>query len=156
MNALCASHGLIMPIQCEYYALEGLSVMVRLIQQLRESNANPNLEVEGIVMTMFDSRTNLAQQVVQQVQEYFGDKVYQTVIPRSVRLSEAPSYGKPVIEYDKHCTGSVAYRNLAKEFLKRRGRSSVFGLPAVGLAKEGVREKESEPAHADTQDESSS
>ena len=156
MNALCASNGLIMPIQCEYYALEGLSVMVRLIQQLRESNANPNLEVEGIVMTMFDSRTNLAQQVVQQVQEYFGDKVYQTVIPRSVRLSEAPSYGKPVIEYDKHCTGSVAYRNLAKEFLKRRGRSSVFGLPAVGLAKEGVREKESEPAHADTQDESSS
>ena len=156
MNALCASNGLIMPIQCEYYALEGLSVMVRLIQQLRESNANPNLEVEGIVMTMFDSRTNLAQQVVQQVQEYFGDKVYQTVIPRSVRLSEAPSYGKPVIEYDKHCTGSVAYRNLAKEFLKRRGRSSVFGLPAVGLAKEGVREKESEPAHADTQDDSSS
>jgi chromosome partitioning protein len=157
MNALCASHGLIMPIQCEYYALEGLSVMVRLIQQLRESNANPNLEVEGIVMTMFDSRTNLAQQVVQQVQEYFGDKVYQTVIPRSVRLSEAPSYGKPVIEYDKHCTGSVAYRNLAKEFLKRRGvRSSVFGLPAVGLAKEGVQEKESEPAHADTQNESSS
>jgi chromosome partitioning protein len=157
MNALCASHGLIMPIQCEYYALEGLSVMVRLIQQLRESNANPNLEVEGIVMTMFDSRTNLAQQVVQQVQEYFGDKVYQTVIPRSVRLSEAPSYGKPVIEYDKHCTGSVAYRNLAKEFLKRRGvRSSVFGLPAVDLAKEGVQEKESEPANADTQDESSS
>lgn len=140
MNALCASHGLIMPIQCEYYALEGLSVMVRLIQQLRESNANPDLEVEGIVMTMFDSRTNLAQQVVQQVQEYFGDKVYQTVIPRSVRLSEAPSFGKPVIEYDKHCTGSVAYRNLAKEFLKRRVQSSVFNLPAVGLAKEGVQD----------------
>ncbi len=129
MNALCASHGLIMPIQCEYYALEGLSVMVRLIQQLRESNANPDLEVEGIVMTMFDSRTNLAQQVVQQVREYFGDKVYQTVIPRSVRLSEAPSFGKPVIEYDKHCTGSVAYRNLAKEFLKRRVQSSVTCPP---------------------------
>jgi len=122
MNALCASNGLIMPIQCEYYALEGLSVMVRLIQQLKESNANPNLEVEGIIMTMFDSRTNLAQQVVQQVTEYFGDKVYKTVIPRSVRLSEAPSYGKPVIEYDKHCTGSAAYRSLAKEFLKRRGQ----------------------------------
>jgi len=121
MNALCASNGLIMPIQCEYYALEGLSVMVRLIQQLKESNANPNLEIEGIIMTMFDSRTNLAQQVVQQVTEYFGDKVYKTVIPRSVRLSEAPSYGKPVIEYDKHCTGSAAYRSLAKEFLKRAG-----------------------------------
>lgn len=146
MNALCASHGLIMPIQCEYYALEGLSVMVRLIQQLRESNANSNLEVEGIVMTMFDSRTNLAQQVVQQVQEYFGDKVYQTVIPRSVRLSEAPSFGKPVIEYDKHCTGSVAYRNLAKEFLKRRSQSSVVG----------VREKEPESANTNAQSEASS
>ena len=122
MNALCASHGLIMPIQCEYYALEGLSVMVRLIEQLRASGANPDLTVEGIVMTMFDSRTNLAQQVVQQVTEYFGDKVYATVIPRSVRLSEAPSFGKPVIEYDKHCTGAVAYRNLAKEFLKRRAQ----------------------------------
>jgi chromosome partitioning protein len=124
MNALCASHGLIMPIQCEYYALEGLSVMVRLIEQLRASGANPDLAVEGIIMTMFDSRTNLAQQVVQQVSEYFGDKVYATVIPRSVRLSEAPSFGKPVIEYDKHCTGAVAYRNLAKEFLKRRAQRS--------------------------------
>jgi len=142
MNALCASHGLIMPIQCEYYALEGLSVMVRLIEQLRASNANPNLDVEGIVMTMFDSRTNLAQQVVQQVQEYFGDKVYQTVIPRSVRLSEAPSFGKPVIEYDKHCTGSVAYRNLAKEFLKRRVQSSVFS----------VREKAQEETNAGAED----
>lgn len=133
MNALCASHGLIMPIQCEYYALEGLSVMVRLIEQLRASGANPDLTVEGIIMTMFDSRTNLAQQVVQQVTEYFGDKVYATVIPRSVRLSEAPSFGKPVIEYDKHCTGAVAYRNLAKEFLKRRAqRSAVAGAETNG------------------------
>lgn len=128
MNALCASNGLIMPIQCEYYALEGLSVMARLIQQLRESNANPGLEIEGIVMTMFDSRTNLAQQVVQQVTEYFGDKVYKTVIPRSVRVSEAPSFGKPVIEYDRHSTGAAAYRNLAKEFLKRRGQASGGGV----------------------------
>lgn len=120
MNALCASHALIMPIQSEYYALEGLSVMVRLIQQLRESGANPDLEIEGIVMTMYDSRTNLAQQVVQQVTEYFGDKVYKTLIPRSVRVSEAPSFGKPVIDYDKHCTGAAAYRQLAKEFLQRR------------------------------------
>jgi len=120
MNALCASNGLIMPIQCEYYALEGLSVMVRLIQQLRDSGANPGLEIEGIIMTMFDSRTNLAQQVVQQVSEYFGDKVYKTVIPRSVRVSEAPSFGKPVIEYDRHSTGASAYRQLAREFLQRR------------------------------------
>lgn len=123
MNALCASHGLVMPIQSEYYALEGLSVMVRLIQQLRESNANPELAVEGIVMTMYDNRTNLAQQVVQQVREYFGDKVYQTLIPRSVRVSEAPSFGKPVIDYDRHSTGAAAYRELAKEFLNRRKRA---------------------------------
>lgn len=127
MNALCASHGLLMPIQCEYYALEGLSVMVRLIQQLRESNANPDLAVEGIIMTMFDSRTNLSQQVVQQVKEFFGDKVYETVIPRSVRLSEAPSFGKPVIEYDKHCTGTAAYRSLAKEFLRRSAGTDTAG-----------------------------
>jgi len=143
MNALCASNGLIMPIQCEYYALEGLSVMVRLIQQLKESNANPNLDIEGIIMTMFDSRTNLAQQVVQQVTEYFGDKVYKTVIPRSVRLSEAPSFGKPVIEYDKHCTGSAAYRSLAKEFLKRRGQVSLAGQAGVSVQGEEVRTQHS-------------
>lgn len=124
MNALCASHGLLMPIQAEYYALEGLSVMVRLIQQLRESQANPELEVEGIVMTMYDNRTKLAQQVVQQVTDYFGDKVYKTLIPRSVRISEAPSFGKPVLEYDRHSTGAAAYRELAKEFLHRRKKST--------------------------------
>lgn len=138
MNALCCSHGLIMPIQCEYYALEGLSVMVRLIEQLRESNANPDLTVDGIIMTMYDMRTNLSQQVVQQVKEYFGDKVFDTLIPRSVRLSEAPSFGKPVIEYDKHCTGAAAYRSLAKEFVKRihpvedAARDSGFGMQDAG------------------------
>lgn len=125
MNALCASNGLIMPIQSEYYALEGLSVMVRLIQQLRESNANSALEIEGIVMTMYDARTNLAQQVAQQVREYFGSKVYQTLIPRSVRVSEAPSFGKPVIDYDRHSTGAAAYRELAREFLNRRKTAEV-------------------------------
>jgi chromosome partitioning protein len=129
MNALCASHGLIMPIQAEYYALEGLSVMVRLIQQLRESGANPELEIEGIVMTMYDSRTNLAQQVVQQVAEYFGDKVYKTLIPRSVRVSEAPSFGKPVIDYDRHSTGAAAYRELAREFLQRRKKVEAPPVP---------------------------
>lgn len=127
MNALCASHGLIMPIQSEYYALEGLSVMVRLIQQLKESGANPDLEVEGIVMTMYDHRTNLAQQVVQQVAEHFGEKVYKTLIPRSVRVSEAPSFGKPVLDYDRHSTGAAAYRELAREVLQRRKASEAGG-----------------------------
>ncbi|HMP90952.1 MAG TPA: ParA family protein [Kiritimatiellia bacterium] len=141
MNALCASDGLLMPIQCEYYALEGLSVMVKLIQQLRESGANPDLEIEGIIMTMYDSRTNLAQQVVQQVSEYFGDKVYKSVIPRSVRVSEAPSFGKPVVEYDRHSTGASAYRQLAREFLQRRKGAGASDGPVTPQA---------EPAGVDT------
>jgi chromosome partitioning protein len=120
MNALCAADAILIPIQSEYYALEGLSVIQRVIGQLRTSGANPRLEIEGIVMTMYDSRTNLAQQVVAEVIQHFGDKVYETLIPRSVRLSEAPSYGLPIIAYDKHCTGAAAYRQLAREFLKRR------------------------------------
>ncbi len=120
MNALCAADSILIPIQSEYFALEGLSVIERVIGQLRASGANPRLEVEGIVMTMYDGRTNLAQQVVAEVCKHFGDKVYETLIPRSVRLSEAPSYGQPVIVYDKHCTGAAAYRQLAREFIKRR------------------------------------
>ena len=120
MNALTAAQSLLIPIQCEYYALEGLSVITRLVQRLRDSGANAALTVEGIVMTMYDMRTNLAQQVVQEVTNHFGDKLYETLIPRSVRLSEAPSFGKPIILYDKHCTGAAAYRQLAREFLKRR------------------------------------
>ena len=119
MNALAAADALVIPLQCEYYALEGLSGMTGLIQKLRESGANPRLEIEGIVMTMYDMRTNLAQQVVQEVVTHFGDKVYESLIPRSVRLSEAPSFGKPVTAYDKHSTGAAAYRQLAREFLGR-------------------------------------
>ncbi len=137
MNALCASHGLIMPVQAEYYALEGLSVMVKLIQQLRESGANPALEVEGIVMTMVDNRTNLSQQVIQQVREFFGEKVYEAIIPRSVRLSEAPSFGKPVLAYDPHGTGAAAYRALAREFLKRVARRHAPDQP-VAAAEAGA------------------
>ncbi|OGV43251.1 MAG: sporulation initiation inhibitor Soj [Lentisphaerae bacterium GWF2_57_35] len=120
MNALTAAQSILIPIQCEYYALEGLSVITRLVQQLRESGANPALDIEGIVMTMYDMRTNLSQQVVQEVTHHFGDKLFETLIPRTIRLSEAPSFGKPIIAYDKHCTGSAAYRQLAREFLKRR------------------------------------
>ena len=120
MNALIAAQSILIPLQCEYYALEGLSVITRLVQQLHDSGANSTLRVEGIVMTMYDMRTNLSQQVVQEVISHFGDKVYETLIPRSVRLGEAPSFGKPVIFYDKHCVASAAYRQLAREFLNRR------------------------------------
>jgi chromosome partitioning protein len=119
MNALCAADRLLMPIQSEYYALEGLSVMVRLVQQLREAG-NPGLTIEGLVMTMYDNRTSLSRQVWQQVREHFGEQVYDTLIPRSIRLGEAPSHGKPINLYDPHSVAAAAYRNLAREFLRRQ------------------------------------
>jgi chromosome partitioning protein len=118
-NALAAADELLTPIQCEYFALEGLVKIVRLIEQVRDSGANGRLELGGIVMTMFDSRTNLSSQVVSEVREHFGERVYETVIPRSVRLSEAPSFGKSILEYDPNGAGANAYRALAREFLKR-------------------------------------
>jgi chromosome partitioning protein len=129
MNALTAADAILLPIQCEYYALEGLSVMIRLVEQVREGGANPRLQIEGIVMTMFDQRTNLSNQVVQQVVEHFSDKVYQTVIPRSIRVSEAPSYGQPVLVYDRNCTGTTAYRALAREFMKRENARNGTPVP---------------------------
>jgi chromosome partitioning protein len=119
INALAAADSVLIPMQCEYYALEGLSVIARLIEQLRNNGTNPHLELEGVVMTMFDGRTNLSGQVVDEVRRHFPDQVYQAVIPRSVRLSEAPSFGKPVTAYDSASTGAVAYRRFGKEFLKR-------------------------------------
>jgi chromosome partitioning protein len=119
MNALTAADGLLLPIQCEYYALEGLTVITHIIDQLRTSRANPGIEIQGIVMTMFDARTRLSQDVASEVRSHFGDKVYQTMIPRNVRLSEAPSFGKPVIMYDPHCTGSEAYRQMTRELMER-------------------------------------
>jgi chromosome partitioning protein len=120
MNVLTAVQSVLIPLQCEYYALEGLSVMTRLIDQVRQSGANPELKLEGIVMTMYDPRTNLAQQVVSEVRQHFGDKVYDTMISRNIRISEAPSHGLPVVLYDEKSTGAEAYRQLAKEFLRRR------------------------------------
>ena len=120
MNVLASAHSVIIPLQAEYYALEGLSVMTRLIQQLSENGVNPGLHLEGIVMTMYDGRTNLSQQVVQEVIRHFGEKVFETLIPRNVRLSEAPSFGKPIVTYNSLCTGAVAYRQLAREVLARR------------------------------------
>ena len=129
MNALTAAQGLLLPIQCEYYALEGLSVITHVMQQLREGRANPDIEIEGIVMTMFDARTRLASDVVDEVRSHFGERVYNTVIPRNVRLSEAPSFGKPVIMYDSNCTGSIAYRALAKEVVERTERPLQVAAP---------------------------
>lgn len=121
MNALTAANSMILPLQTEYYALEGLSIVSQLIQKIREQGDNPGLELGGIVMTMYDGRTNIAQQVVDEVRSHFGDKIFKTKIPRNVRLSEAPSYGQPIIAYDPGCTGAIAYRALAKEFLERYG-----------------------------------
>ncbi|MEY2541545.1 MAG: chromosome partitioning protein, partial [Verrucomicrobiota bacterium] len=118
-NALAAADELLTPIQCEYFALEGLVKIVRVIEQVRDSGSNDGLEIGGIIMTMFDSRTNLSGQVVADVRKHFGEKVYRTVVPRTVRLSEAPSFGKSILEYDSSGVGAYAYRALAREFLRR-------------------------------------
>jgi chromosome partitioning protein len=118
-NALAAADELLIPLQCEYFALEGLSKMVQLIEHIRDAGANRRLVLSGIVMTMFDSRTNLSQQVAGEVRQHFGEITYRTSIPRSVRLGEAPSFGKTIQEYDPHGTAALAYRRLAEEFLER-------------------------------------
>jgi chromosome partitioning protein len=123
-NALAAADELLTPIQCEYFALEGLVKIVRLIEQVRDSGANKRLELGGIVMTMFDSRTRLSAQVVADVREHFGERVYETMIPRSVRLSEAPSFGKTILEYDPNGAAAIAYRALAREFTRRHAPSA--------------------------------
>ncbi len=114
VNGLAAADDVIVPIQCEYYALEGLSQLIRNVTLVR-TNLNPKLDVRGIVLTMYDARTKLADQVEQEVREHFGRRVYQTVVPRTVRLSEAPSFGQPIIVFDSTSRGAVAYRELAKE-----------------------------------------
>jgi chromosome partitioning protein len=118
-NALAAADELLTPIQCEYFALEGLVKIVRLVEQVRDSGGNRRLDIGGIVMTMFDRRTNLSAQVVAEVREHFGERVYETVIPRSVRLSEAPSFGKSILEYAPNGAATEAYRALAREFIAR-------------------------------------
>lgn len=116
LNGLCAAKSVMIPMQCEYYALEGLSDLVNTIRKVR-ANLNPDLEIEGLLRTMFDPRNALAQQVSDQLQEHFGDKVYRTVIPRNVRLAEAPSFGVPALYHDKLSKGTQAYLALAGEFL---------------------------------------
>lgn len=118
LNALIASHSVVVPLQCEFFALEGLSHLVKTIERVRK-NFNAELDIHGVVLTMFDKRNNLSQQVAEDVRNYFGDKVYKSVIPRNVRLSEAPSHGLPAIIYDMTCPGSASYISLAKEILNR-------------------------------------
>ena len=118
VNALNAADAVLVPLQCEFFALEGVSHLVRTIDRIKKAY-NPDLEIQGIVLTMFDSRNNLSEAVATDVREFFGDIVYDTVIPRNVRVSEAPSYGKPVLLYDTACAGSQAYIHLASEVLKR-------------------------------------
>ena len=124
LNALTAAQGVIIPMQCEYYALEGLSALVETIEQLR-ATVNPQLEIEGLLRTMFDPRNRLANDVSAQLDTHFGDKVYRTLIPRNIRLAEAPSHGLPVIEYDKSSRGAVAYLALAGEILRREEQQQV-------------------------------
>ena len=117
LNAFTASDSVLIPVQCEYYALEGLGQLINTINLVKK-HLNKNLEVEGALLTMYDARTNLSNQVVKEVKKYFGEKVYKTVIPRNVRLSEAPSYGMPITEYDPRSKGAKSYEKFTKEFLK--------------------------------------
>ena len=124
LNALVAADAVLVPLQCEFYALEGLSHLVRTIERVRRT-FNPALDIQGVVLTMFDKRNNLSESVAADVRGFFGEKVYDTVIPRNVKVSEAPSFGKPVIIYDMRCPGSQAYLHLAGEVLKRETKRMV-------------------------------
>jgi len=116
LNTLTAADSVVVPLQCEYYALEGLSQLLQVIR-LVQQKLNPSLRMEGVLLTMYDGRLNLCQQVEEEARKFFAERVYKTVIPRNVRLSEAPSFGKPAVVYDPGCTGSVSYRSLAKEVI---------------------------------------
>ena len=123
LNALTAAHAVLVPLQCEFYALEGLSHLMTTIERVRRA-FNPNLEIQGVVLTMFDRRNNLSDMVAEDVRSHLGGRVYDTVIPRNVRVSEAPSHGKPVLLYDINCAGSQAYMHLAGEVLRREKRQA--------------------------------
>ena len=117
LNALCAANSVLMPIQCEYYALEGLSMLTSTVKQVKKMY-NPQIDIEGVLLTMYDGRLNLTIQAANEVKRFFSDKVFKTAIPRNVRISEAPSYGQPITDYDKHSKGAKAYFELAKEIIK--------------------------------------
>jgi chromosome partitioning protein len=119
LNAFAATDGVLVPLQCEYYALEGISMMSKVLGQLREAGVNPGLDIFGVVMTMFDARTKLSHEVVNEVRNLLGERVFETVIPRSTKLAEAPSFGKPIIHYDKYSASAAAYEVLATEVGRR-------------------------------------
>lgn len=133
LNVFTAAEWLLIPLQCEYYALEGITMINRVIGQLRDSGVNPSLEILGVLMTMFDGRTRLAAQVVSEVRQHFGDLVFDTLIPRTTRLAEAPSHGKPIIHYDKYSAGASAYEVLGNEVLRRLAERAA---PAAETASE--------------------
>ncbi|NLI09352.1 MAG: ParA family protein [Elusimicrobia bacterium] len=120
VNALTASDSVITPVQCEYYSMEGLTYFTNTVDKIKQA-LNPNLRIDGGIITMFDSRINLANQVLNEISKYYGEKLYKTVVPRNVRLAEAPSFGQPIFTYDPSSRGAQAYKNLALEFLSRRG-----------------------------------
>ena len=124
LNALTAADAILVPLQCEFFALEGLSQLLRTVEMVKRS-FNPKLELQGVVLTMFDKRNNLSEQVAQDARGHLGDKVFDTIIPRNVRISEAPSHGKPALIYDHTCSGSRAYMDLAREFLRREETPAV-------------------------------
>jgi chromosome partitioning protein len=133
-SALAAADELIVPLQCEYFGLEGLAKIVGVHEQIKQSGANPEVVLEGIVMTMADSRTNLSSLVINDVRRVFPEITYHTVIPRNIRLGEAPSYGQSIIEYAPGSSGAVAYRNLAEEFLQRHNPAEAGAAPALAMA----------------------
>jgi chromosome partitioning protein len=134
INALAAAHGVLIPIQCEYYALEGLSALLDTVEKVRDT-INPELEIEGLLRTRYDARNNLANDVSAQLQQHFGDKLYRTIIPRNVRLAEAPSHGMPVLSYDRGSRGAIAYLALAGEYIRRHTTAKVVqDKPLAGNA----------------------
>ena len=129
VNAMAASNSVLVPLQCEFFALEGLTQLMRTVD-LVKNHLNPDLEIQGVVLTMYDSRNNLSSQVAQDVRDHFGEKVYKTMIPRNVRVSEAPSFGKPVLLYDLACAGAQAYAGLARELVRQERDAAREGVPA--------------------------
>jgi chromosome partitioning protein len=139
INALTASDTVLIPLQCEYYAMEGLSQLLHTIQLVQE-NLNPSLSIEGVVLTMADYRTNLTNEVIKEAREFFKERIYDTVVPRSIRLSEAPGYGKPILLYDKHSHGAESYKKLAEEFMRHNS------LKTLDLQQNNQQQIEEQPA----------
>jgi len=123
LNALTAADALVIPIQCEFFALEGVSQLINTVRLIRKQGLNPTLDIDGVLLTMYDKRSSLTDQVANEILKFFGKKVFRTRIPRNVRLAEAPSHGVPITKYDPKCPGAVAYNQLAKEFLGRQGKA---------------------------------